>query len=129
MLFLAASIRNLEIIKEMPRVNAVLGFGLTLALVVAGVIANRRINDRGRKSRYCWMDLALILGSVVMFATGVLVCSHWAPSFSGLSYSFIRVDQTLKSNRLCDEETETDATHISAKLKHARQVPFCTQMH
>ncbi len=66
-LLLAQSFTNLDKFAPAPNFDAVSGPVAIMAIIVAGVIANRRINDMGRKSRYFWLYLALIPTSVVVF--------------------------------------------------------------
>ena len=65
-LLFAKSLTNLEVFAPAPKFDAVLGSGGVAALMIAGVIATRRLNDMGRKSRYLWIYIALFMTSIMV---------------------------------------------------------------
>ena len=71
-ILLAQSFTNLDKFASTPRLDSVLGPGALVVLMVAGIVATRRLNDMGRKPRYFWIYMALFMVSMLASGDGLL---------------------------------------------------------
>ena len=102
-LLFAKSLTNLEVFASAPKFDAVLGAGAVIALMVAGVIATRRLNDMVRKSRYLWIYIVLFMISIMVLGDTFL------PLVFGLGIPiiwFVLLIHPSRPNKESDTEIE-----------------------